>query len=103
MASGGFEHVPVLEVANLHSELKTFKDFGFWVYGLESEAEKKISDEKFSRKAVLVIGSEEGGLHKPIVSICDALLKIPQGQDFPSYNASVAAALVSYEYHRQHS
>lgn len=101
VASGGFEHVPVLETANLAAELKSIKDLGFWVYGLEGHAEKSVESVELAKKSVLVLGAEEGGLRKPVASMCDELVRIPQVESFQSYNVAVAGAMVCYEFTRQ--
>jgi 23S rRNA (guanosine2251-2'-O)-methyltransferase len=101
VASGAFEHVPILETANLGAELKDMKDLGFWIYGLDGSSEKSIWDVELAKKSVLVIGSEESGLRKPVASSCDELVRIPQSQTFESFNAAVAGAMACYEFSRQ--
>jgi 23S rRNA (guanosine2251-2'-O)-methyltransferase len=101
VASGAFEHVPITEVANLHAELKTLQDMGFWVYGLDESAQQTIQEVEFAAKSILVIGSEESGLRKPTLSACDAAVRIPQNPGSNSFNASVAGAIAGYEFLRQ--
>jgi 23S rRNA (guanosine2251-2'-O)-methyltransferase len=101
VASGAFEHVPFLEVVNLSAELKLLKDQGFWIYGLAQEGEKVICYEELAKKCVLVVGSEESGLKKPTLGVCDVVVRIPQSPGSHSFNASVAGALAGYEFLRQ--
>jgi 23S rRNA (guanosine2251-2'-O)-methyltransferase len=101
VASGAFEHIPTLEVPNLHSELKTLKELGFWVYGLDANASQDLVETDFGAKAVIVIGAEESGLRKPVTSACDAIVSIPQSPSSNSFNASVAGAIAGYEFLRQ--
>jgi 23S rRNA (guanosine2251-2'-O)-methyltransferase len=101
VASGGFEHIPFQEVPNLAAELKSLKDLGFWIYGLEALAEQTILTTDFAKKAVIVVGSEESGLRKPVTGACDALLSIPQASGASSLNAAIAGAIVGYEFRRQ--
>jgi 23S rRNA (guanosine2251-2'-O)-methyltransferase len=101
VASGGFEHIPILEASNLHSELMTLKDLGFWVYGLAEEGSQSLVKTDFASKAILVIGSEESGLRKPVVSACDAVVSIPQAPGASSFNAAIAGAIAGFEFVRQ--
>ena len=100
VATGAFEHVAYAEVANLSAELISLKELGFWVYGL-SETGQSIFKTDFAPKAVLVVGSEESGLRKPVLGACDALVGIPSSPSASSFNASVAGALAGFEFSRQ--
>lgn len=102
VASGGAEHVPLIKVSNLPNTLKELKDFGFWVYGLSGNAKSTILQTKFPEKTVLVVGSEESGLRTTTERACDELVSIPQTNAAASYNASVAAAIATFEVRRQH-
>src|ERR1039457_6193151 len=101
VASGAFEHVPFQDVTNLHSELNSFRELVFWIYGLSDEAEKSIFEVDFGPKAIFVVGSESSGLRKPVVAACDALVYIPQSKTGQSLNAAVAGAIFVYEFRRQ--
>jgi 23S rRNA (guanosine2251-2'-O)-methyltransferase len=102
VASGAFEHVPFIEVANLASELLALKDMGFWVYGLDRSGSQSVHQVKLAPKSIIVIGSEETGMRKPILGVCDAILNIPQSAESDSFNAAVAGAIAGYEFVRQH-
>lgn len=101
VASGGFEHVPFETVSNLASELITLKELGFWVYGLDGESPQSLLETDLGAKSVVVIGSEDSGLRKPVEGACDALISIPQTIRAQSFNAAVAGAIVGYEFWRQ--
>lgn len=101
VASGGFEHIPIEEVANIPSFLKTLKDLGYWIYGLDAQGDSDLSQHSFHQKSVIVVGGEESGLKKATRDSCDGLLKISSHASAESFNASVAGALAAYEYRRQ--
>lgn len=101
VASGAFEHVPVLEVANIQAELTALKEFGFWVYGLDEKAAKDISTVEFAAKSILIVGSEEKGLRKTSRDVCDDIVAIPSTPKSSSLNAAVAGAIAMYEVKRQ--
>ncbi|MCC6277461.1 MAG: 23S rRNA (guanosine(2251)-2'-O)-methyltransferase RlmB [Oligoflexia bacterium] len=101
VATGGFEHVPFIEVSNLASELKTLKEQGFWIYGLSESGEKRLSEVEFPDRVILVVGSEGFGIRRSTEGEIDATVHIPQAPGSNSYNASVATALAMYEIKRQ--
>jgi tRNA G18 (ribose-2'-O)-methylase SpoU len=51
----------------------------------------------------IVMGNEHKGISKGILNLCDEQIKIPINEILDSYNVSVAASLVLYEYHRQNN
>jgi 23S rRNA (guanosine2251-2'-O)-methyltransferase len=77
IASGGAEHVPVDVVHPLSNTLEDYKKQGFWVYGLDANAEQTIYDVQFPDKVILVAGNEGKGLRKTTLNVCDQVLKIP--------------------------
>lgn len=102
VASGGAEHVPLVNVGNLSQYVTALKDKGFWIYGLAGEAKSGLWQTKFNERVVLIIGSEDKGLRSTTANVCDELVSIPQTVTGASFNASVAASLVLYEVVRQH-
>lgn len=93
IASGGAEHVPVEVVHPLSNTLEDFKKQGFWVYGLDANAEQTIYDVQFPDKVILVAGNEGKGLRKTTLNVCDQLLKIPQVSDVASLNVATSLAI----------
>ncbi len=93
IASGGAEHVPVEVVHPLSNTLEDFKKQGFWVYGLDAQAEQSIYDVQFPEKVILVAGNEGKGLRKTTLNVCDQLLKIPQVSDVASLNVATSLAI----------
>lgn len=101
VASGGVEHLPVEFHANLAPILKELKEKGFWVYGLSEKAKQPLYRTQFSDKVVWLVGSEESGIRKPYLDLCDELISIPQVHARHSYNASVALSIAVSETYRQ--
>lgn len=93
IASGGAEHVPVEVVHPLSNTLEDFKKQGFWVYGLDANAEQTIYDVQFPDKVILVAGNEGKGLRKTTLNVCDQLLKIPQVSEVASLNVATSLAI----------
>lgn len=100
VASGGAEHVPVMEL-NFVSEIKALQKNGYWVYGFSDKADKSLYDMKFSENSIFVFGSEEKGLRSSVLNACDEVISIPQAPSGSSYNISVSVGIALAEYNRQ--
>jgi 23S rRNA (guanosine2251-2'-O)-methyltransferase len=99
-ACGGLDKVPFTYISNLSSSIKTLKENGYWVYGLDGKAKKLISEIDFPKKTVLVLGSESDGMRKITASLCDELVKIKISDELESLNVSNTAAVAFYHLSR---
>lgn len=101
VASGGLEHVPLHFEANLQTPLNWLKNEGFWIFGLQEEANCNLWEMNFPDKVIFVLGSEDKGLKITSQRLCDDFINIPQTGSGSSYNASVAISLALMEFRRQ--
>lgn len=92
--------VPMVRVGNINQTLATLKDAGFWTYGLDMVGES-LTETKFDRPSVFVIGNEGDGIREKSLELCDYKLSIPMHKRAESLNAAVSAAVVFYEWSRQ--
>ena len=95
------EHIPLTRVTNMVSTIKTLKESGLWVAGLDKYRGKSIYASDLTGPMALVIGSEEKGIRPLVKKHCDLMIAIPQIGDVDSLNASVAGGVVMYETYRQ--
>ena len=96
-SSGCLELVSMLRVTNLKNSMELLKKHGFWIVGLDKNANDSIDNlKKFDRLAI-VIGSEGKGMRSLIEKNCDFKIGIPIKSNVESLNASNAAAIVFYE------
>ena len=100
-SAGAVEHLPVARVRNLADWLTEAKDAGAWVYGAAGESERHHTEVDWDGRAVLVMGSEGGGLRQRVAASCDELVAIPMRGRIDSLNASAAAAVILFEALRQ--
>ncbi|MSO41144.1 MAG: 23S rRNA (guanosine(2251)-2'-O)-methyltransferase RlmB [Solirubrobacterales bacterium] len=100
-SAGAVEHLPVARVRNLADWLGEAKQAGAWVYGAEAGAPTAHTGVDWKGRAVIVMGSEGGGLRPRVASACDVLVSIPASGRVESLNVSVAAAVFLYEAVRQ--
>ncbi|MEX0930673.1 MAG: 23S rRNA (guanosine(2251)-2'-O)-methyltransferase RlmB [Candidatus Paceibacterota bacterium] len=88
--------VPLVSIGNVNTALRDLKNRGFWVYGLDSKGTVSLTEEKFDRPSVFVVGNEGTGMREKTREVCDTVLTIPMHPRAESLNASVSAAVVFY-------
>jgi 23S rRNA (guanosine2251-2'-O)-methyltransferase len=98
-ASGALERQPYLRVRNLAEAMEELKAMGFFVLGLEGEAERDLGEAlegRLARPIALVLGAEGDGLRERTKATCDVLARIGAAGAFGSLNVSNAAAVALY-------
>jgi len=96
-ASSGVDKVPFTKIKNISSCIKKLKETGYWIYGLEMNAEKSLNEIKFPKKVVIILGSENKGLRRITNSLCDEIIKIGINDELESLNVSNTAAIAFYD------
>jgi len=101
-SAGAIARTPVAMAANLTQTLKSFKDRGYFVVGLDGEADSSLPvTELVGTPLLIVVGSEGKGLSRLITETCDVIVSIPMSGKTESLNAGIAASVVLYEISRQ--
>jgi 23S rRNA (guanosine2251-2'-O)-methyltransferase len=98
-ASGALERQPYLRVRNLATSIKSLKEMGYYVVGLDGTAENSIDDIvelNINKPLAIVLGAEGPGLRELTKETCDELVKIKYAAAFGSLNVSNAAAVALY-------
>jgi 23S rRNA (guanosine2251-2'-O)-methyltransferase len=95
-AAGALEHLPVVHAVNINHTLRSLKDEGFFVYGLDEKGELTYDAVDWPERTVIVMGSEGKGLHDLVKRNCDALVRIPMAGQIASLNVSVATGIVLF-------
>jgi len=103
-AAGALERLPVAIVGSIPEALSRLKDFGTWVVGLDSSGDQSLFGlDLLTEPVALVVGAEGTGLAELTRKRCDVLASIPMVSNTESLNASVSAALASFEIMRVRS
>lgn len=97
-AAGALERLPVAVVGSIPEALSRLKGSGVWVVGLEVGADQSLFGlELLTEPVAVVVGAEGSGLAELTRKRCDVLASIPMAAETESLNASVSAALASFE------
>jgi 23S rRNA (guanosine2251-2'-O)-methyltransferase len=100
-SAGAAARIPIARATNLNRSLRAFKDAGFFLVGLDGEADTDIADlPQASGPLVLIVGSEGDGLSRLVREACDTIAAIPITATVESLNAGVATGIALYEISR---
>ncbi len=99
-SAGALEYMAVARVSNIVATIDILKKKGLWIVGAHMDG-MPYWDTHLDGPVALVIGGEEKGLGRLVEEKCDILVRIPMLGKGISLNASVAAAVLSYEILRQ--
>lgn len=97
---GAIYRINIVETEDLADTLKKLKKKEFETIVTSLEIEEDIYNIDYHKK-IIVIGNEANGVSKEIQKIADKKVKIPMLGKTESLNASVATAIMIYEYVRQ--
>jgi 23S rRNA (guanosine2251-2'-O)-methyltransferase len=95
-AAGALEHLPVVHAVNINQTLRSLKDEGYFVYGLDEQGTVSFDRVDWADRTVIVMGGEGHGLHEVVKRNCDVLVRIPMAGKIASLNVSVATGVVLF-------
>jgi 23S rRNA (guanosine2251-2'-O)-methyltransferase len=101
LAAGALSHLPVAKVTNLARTMEELKEAGYWLIGLDEDAEKSYTQADYTSPVGIVLGGEGKGLHELTRKRCDFVVSLPTVGPVKSLNVSVAAGVVLFEAVRQ--
>ncbi|RNC84695.1 MAG: 23S rRNA (guanosine(2251)-2'-O)-methyltransferase RlmB [Balneola sp.] len=93
-----------ISIIRVHDTKQGFKDLklaGFSILGLDMSAKETIWESDFEKPIAFLIGNEGKGIDRELIAKCDQLAMLPMERSVESLNASVTAALISYEWKRK--
>ena len=98
-SAGVAEWFPVIRETNINRMLEKKKKEGYWVLGLDAQADDEIDSLKVDRPFVLVLGNEGQGLRPLVQKNCDLMYRIGGNSDVDSLNVSNAAAIALHKFY----
>jgi len=100
-SAGAIYYLKIYRVTNLRRAMAALKQLGFWIVGLDSNAQEGIYERTYPMRLGIVLGSEGTGIRPLIRRECDYLAAIPMQGKVSSLNVTVAGAVFLYELLRQ--
>src|SRR5712675_577419 len=100
-SAGALSHMPVAKVTNLARAMEELKEAGYWLIGLDEDAERSYTEADYTSPVGIVLGGEGKGLHELTRKRCDFVVSLPTVGPVKSLNVSVAAGVVLFEAVRQ--
>jgi 23S rRNA (guanosine2251-2'-O)-methyltransferase len=95
-SSGAAEHLRIVQV-NLASAIRSLKDAGIWVIGLDHGPDAQLPPRvRLDGAIALVVGNEGKGMRRLVRDSCDLLLQLPMQGQIESLNAAVAGSISLY-------
>jgi 23S rRNA (guanosine2251-2'-O)-methyltransferase len=102
-SAGALHSFPVCREKSLVRSIEFLKDSGLTVICAAEKSGVIASEAVMTGPAVLVMGSEDKGISRELLSLADQQVKIPMAGRIGSLNVSVAAGVLLYEIMRQRS
>lgn len=96
-SAGAMAHVPVARVSSLAAFANTLKKEGYWIVGADSNGATDLWNVDISGHVALMLGGEDEGLSKPLLDICDVVVRIPMCGKINSLNVGVSGAICLFE------
>ncbi len=100
-SAGALSSIPVCRVGSIRTTLMTLKADGYQIVAATEKSTKLIYEADFRQPTVLVMGSEDVGISREVLKLCDEQLAIPLIGHIESLNVSAAAAIMLFEVVRQ--
>jgi 23S rRNA (guanosine2251-2'-O)-methyltransferase len=99
-AAGALEAIAICQVTDIEKELKSLRNEGYTIVGLEEDGEVEAAKGRYEGPLVLVVGGEDRGIPPHVRRACTYVVRLPMASGAHSYNASVALSLLLYEVNR---
>lgn len=100
-SAGALTRIPVCRVGSIRNTLKSLIAEGFTIAAATEKSETSLYGADLRGPLCIVMGSEDTGISKEVLKLCDTRLSIPMSGDIGSLNVSAAAAVILFEAVRQ--
>ena len=100
-SAGALNKIPVHRAGSIRNTLKYLSETGMQVVAATEKSRTLIYDADLSKPTVIVMGSEDKGISKEVLKLCDVQLAVPVIGSIESLNVSAAAAVLLFEAVRQ--
>jgi 23S rRNA (guanosine2251-2'-O)-methyltransferase len=102
-SAGALHSFPVCREKSIVRSVEYLKESGLKVITAGEKTGSDISEADLKGPAVLIMGSEDKGISRELISVSDIQVRISMKGEIGSLNVSVAAGILLYEIVRQRS
>ena len=102
-SAGALNRIPVCRVSNLKAAIYVLQAAEITIIGATEKADANYFTADFKRPLAIIMGSEDTGISRTNLELCDERVKIPLKGTIESLNVSAAAAVLLFEVVRQRS
>ena len=100
-SAGALHSFPVCREKSIVRSIQFLKESGLKVITSDEKSGKDIYGLPLAGPLVLIMGSEDTGINRDLLSLADHHVRIPMTGNISSLNVSVAAGIILYEIARQ--
>jgi len=100
-SAGALGKLNICRVPKILDAINQLKTNGIRIYGSSLFADTKLHETNLALPCAIVLGSEDLGISKGAMKLCDQEFFIPMNGDFDSLNVSVATGMILYEANKQ--
>lgn len=100
-SAGALSIIPVSRVGSIRNTLKLLQSEGLQIVAATEKSNTLLFEADLSKPTAIVMGSEDTGISKEVLKMCDVQLAIPLRGSIESLNVSAAAAVLLFETVRQ--
>lgn len=100
-SAGALTRIAVCRENDLMETIAFLQESGIRVVACSERSEKNIYQADLTGPMAIIMGSEEKGITKALLTMADDIVAIPQKGKIGSLNVSVAAGIVLFEANRQ--
>ena len=100
-SAGALNVLPVCRVGSIRNTLKYLQNEGMQLVAATEKGEKLLFETDLDKPTVIIMGSEDTGISKEVLKMCDCRVAIPIVGRIDSLNVSAAAAVMLFETVRQ--
>lgn len=102
-SAGALLTFPVCREKSIIKAVEFLRESGLTVIAAGEKSAKRAQDDDLTGPSVIILGSEDQGISRELLSLSDHHINIPMEGSIGSLNVSVAAGILLYEIKRQRS
>ena len=97
-SSGAAYHLDIIQVSNISQAIEHCQKIGYWAYATDSEKGQELESFSPTQGSALILGNENKGISQRVSKLVDHHIKIEMKGNIQSFNVSVAAGILLYDF-----